>query len=364
MERSPSEAALSGAFDRRGFMRAASALGLALYAGGALAQPGRDRTRPGDPPAPEPAPATPDLIDPAPPEYFAWAALSERVLFAPSDGGNALLILAPKGGSAVLIDSKMPYIATTLRREADARGGRIEALVNTHHHLDHIGGNLAFSADTKIIAHANAKPRVAPQLDRLKQFLKNGVRTVTNGESANKDAALKDVEALASIGETLTAERWMPTETFSGRIGSANLGTMPIDLHQVGPGHTDNDVIVHAPQLDVIHMGDLLFHNLHPFIDRDSGASVKDWIKSLKYAKRLCKPKTIIVPGHGDVTDSKGLDGMIDYFEKSMAFIEKQIRQKKTREEIVAMTVPGMEERGFPHMRERAMGTMYDEIKG
>ena len=38
MDRIPSEATPSGAFDRRAFMRAASALGLALYAGGALAQ--------------------------------------------------------------------------------------------------------------------------------------------------------------------------------------------------------------------------------------------------------------------------------------------------------------------------------------
>lgn len=361
MNRTPLQVELVAPVDRRAFMRAAGALGLALYAGGALAQPARSRPRPSDPPVTEPAPTA---VEPAPLTYFAWAALSDRILLAPYDGGNALLLLAPKGGSGILIDSKMPYIATTLRREAEARGGRIETLINTHHHLDHIGGNLAFSADTKIVAHANAKPRVAPQLDRLKQFLKNGVRTVTNGESANKEAALKEVEALATVADTLAADRWMPTETFSGRIGSANLGTMPVDLHQVGPGHTDNDLIVHAPQLDVIHMGDLLFHNLHPFIDRDSGASVKDWIKSLKYAKRLCKSKTIVVPGHGDVTDSKGLDGMIDYFETSMAFIEKQIRQKKTREEIVAMTVPGMEERGFPHMRERAMGAMYDEIKG
>lgn len=362
MDRNPIQVELSAPVDRRAFMRAAGALGLALYAGGALAQPSRNRSKPGEPPVTEPAPTEPAPA--APLTYFAWTALSDRVLFAPSDGGNALLILAPGGGSAILVDSKMPYIATTLRREAEARGGRIEALINTHHHLDHIGGNLAFSADTKIVAHANARPRVAPQLDRLKQFLKNGVRTVSNSESANKDAALKEVEALATAADTLTAERWMPTETFSGKIGSTNLGTMPIDLHQVGPGHTDNDLIVHAPQLDVIHMGDLLFHNLHPFIDRDSGASVKDWIKSLKYAKRLCKPKTIVIPGHGDVTDSKGLDGMIDYFEQSIAFIEKQIRQKKTREEVIAMTVPGMEERGFPHMRERAMGTMYDELKG
>lgn len=349
--------------DRRAFIASACAMGVWLVAGSETARahvqqpprtrPGRDSTEPG-----------PSEPTPVPPGYFAWAALSDRVLFAPGDGGNALLLLAPRGGACVLVDAKMPYVATTLRREAEQRGGRIETVINTHHHLDHIGGNLAFSADTRIVAHANAKPRVAPQLERLRQFLKSGVRTVSNSDGLTKEQALKDAEALAASADTIAADRWAPTQTFSGRIGSANLGAMPIDLHQVGAGHTDNDVIVHAPQLDIVHMGDLLFHNLYPFIDRDSGASVRDWIKTLKYAKRLCKPKTIVVPGHGEVTDVKGIDGMIEFFETSMEFVQKQIRQKKPREEVVAMTVPGQESRGFEHLRERAMGAMYDELMG
>lgn len=342
-------------FSRRAFIAAAGALGLSLSAGSVLArQPSRSRNQPAEPPAPAPVA----------PGYFAWATLAERALFVPGDGGNALLLMSPRLDSCILVDAKMPYIGATLRREVQARGGTIDSLINTHHHLDHIGGNFAFTSDVRTVAHAKAKARVAEQLDRLKQAIKNGARSVNASDSTEKEAVLKEVEALAAAADSMTAEQWMPTQTFSGQMGAANLGTMPVDLHHVGPGHTDNDVIVHAPQLGVMHMGDLLFHNLHPFIDRDAGASVKDWIKSLKYAKRLCKPGTIVVPGHGDPTDITGLDGMIEYFETSMSFIEKQIRLKKTREEVVAMTVPGTESRGFPHMKERALGAMYDEAKG
>ncbi len=348
-------------FDRRAFIAAAGALGLSLSAGSALAltrsgQPSRTRNQPE---APAPADAAPPM-----PGYFGWATLADRALFIPGDGGNSMLLLSAKGDSCILIDAKMPYIASTLRREVEARGTRIESLVNTHHHLDHIGGNHAFTADIRTVAHAKAKARIPEQLERLQQAIKNGVRTISSSDSPEKETVLKEVEALAAAADAMTIDKWMPTQAFSGQIGAANLGTMPVDLHQVGPGHTDNDLIVHAPQLDVIHMGDLVFNNLHPFIDRDGGGSVKEWIKSLKYAKRLCKARTVVVPGHGDVTDSKGLDAMIAYFDTSMDFIQKQMRQKKTREEIVAMTVPGTEERGFPHLKERAMGAMYDELKG
>lgn len=347
---------------RRRFIAAASALGLTFAAGSALAQPGRagsPKPQPGSQPEPAPEP-----VPQAAPEYFAWRALSDRVILAPGEGGNAILLLAPKSAKAALIDAKLPHFASTLRREAEARGGTVELLINTHHHADHIGGNLAFTQDRQVLAHEGTKARVSSQVERMKQMIKNGVRAIEDSESANAESARAEVEALAAQADTIDASKWMPTKTFSGRTGSATLAMTPIDLHQVGPGHTDNDVIVAVPQLDVVHMGDLVFNNLHPFIDRDGGASVRGWIKSLKYAKRLCKPATIVVPGHGEVTDVKGIDAMSDYLEKSLSFVEAQIRQKKTREEIIAMTVPGTEDRGFPHLRDKVLGAMYDEVKG
>lgn len=342
------------AVTRRRFLLAAAALGLTAHAGttrGLGLQPAT------------PAPDAPDTRA-TPGEYFTWTALGDRVILGAGEGGNALLLTAPKSNKSVLIDAKLPHFGTTLRREAEARGGTIETLINTHHHADHIGGNPAFTSDVVVLAHANAKARVASQVDRMRQILKSGVRAIENSENPNAAAARDEVHALAAQAETIDAKKWEPTKTFSGRVGTAMLVNTPIDLHQVGPGHTDNDVIVHVPQLNVLHTGDLVFNNLYPFIDREGGASVTGWIRSLKYARRLCRPGTIVVPGHGDVTDQKGIDAMIDYLEKSMSFVQSQIRQKKTREEIVQMTVPGMEGRGFEHLREMAMGAFYDEIKG
>lgn len=362
---------LSTELTRRRFIGTVSALGLLLASGRAGAQPARDRQPPATtPPTPRtPSPAPPDApAEPGTPAaaapYFTWETLAERALVVKGDGGNALLILGAKGAGSALVDAKMPYIASTLRREAEAKGGKIELVINTHHHADHIGGNLAFTPDVRVVAHENARARVATQVDRLRQMLRSGVRAIENSESANIESARAEVEALAAQADAMDAARWTPTRAFSGRVGSESLGSLPIDLHQVGPGHTDNDVIVHVPQLKVLHMGDLVFHNLYPFIDRDGGATVRGWIRSLKYAKRLCRPGTIVIPGHGDITDASGIDAMEKFLEKSLDFVERQIRQKKTREEIVQMTVPGEESRGFEHLREMAMGALYDEIKG
>lgn len=347
----PSDLPLS----RRRFV-VASIAGLAIAPSLALAQPSRRSRNPRNQ-EPTPPPAAP-----AGPTYYTWTPLSDRAILGSGDGGNTVLLRA--GDAAALIDAKMPHTALTLRREAEAHGAKISLLINTHHHLDHAGGNLAFTPDCKVIAHANAKPRIEAQLERNLSYVKNGLSHLERAEGEHNDLARPDVEALLERVDALKAADWAPTETFSGRLGASNLALLPIDLHHVGPGHTDNDVIVHAPQLDLVHMGDLVFHDLHPFIDRAAGASVDGWIKSLKYAKRLCRPKTVVIPGHGEPTDQKGLDAMIEYLEKTRDFVASQRRQKKTRDEIKAMTVPGTESRGYQHLRPMVLEAVYDELAG
>ena len=41
-----------------------------------------------------------------------------------------------------------------------------------------------------------------------------------------------------------------------------------------GFGHTSGDVVISFDAANVVHMGDLMFNRLHPFIDREAGASI------------------------------------------------------------------------------------------
>ena len=59
--------------------------------------------------------------------------------------------------------------------------------------------------------------------------------------------------------------------TLAGHRGTIHLNGETVVAHHVAGAHTDGDSIIHFPDSDVIHMGDVFFHGVYPFIDLDSG---------------------------------------------------------------------------------------------
>ena len=56
-------------------------------------------------------------------------------------------------GKAFVVDTMtFPAMAEGMVREIARRGANVDIVLNTHHHIDHIGGNKAF-ADARIVGH-------------------------------------------------------------------------------------------------------------------------------------------------------------------------------------------------------------------
>jgi glyoxylase-like metal-dependent hydrolase (beta-lactamase superfamily II) len=51
-----------------------------------------------------------------------------------------------------------------------------------------------------------------------------------------------------------------------------------IRVTHAAPAHTDGDSIVRFVKADVVHMGDLFFNGLYPFIDTGSGGRVDGFV--------------------------------------------------------------------------------------
>lgn len=295
--------------------------------------------------------------------YFQWYPVGARVRVAMGGGGNTLLFLGDSG--ALQSDGKNFGLGRILRREAEMQGRRVTHFVNTHHHGDHSGGNDGFG-DLARVAHANARPRIEAtaetNLGRAREALPRTVAQLR--EQGAPPAAIADVEATLAALDGLSPATFAPTETFQSEH-EVSVDGHPVQLRWASRGHTDGDAFVFVPGENVLHCGDLLFHGRHPFVDASSGATPAGWIRCVDAMLGLCDGGTVVVPGHGEITDRAGLAAQKTYFERLQEMVAGAIREGRSRDEVTALApadlvaLPAAE-----RMLPANLGIVYDEMVG
>lgn len=166
--------------------------------------------------------------------------------------------------ASMVIDSQFPDTAGAFL-DGFGRGGRppLSFLANTHHHRDHTSGNRVFRP---LVRHIVAQEQV-PVL-----------QLAASGAGSDRPV----------VADLTFAERW-----------AADLGGERVEARRRGPAHTGGDASFHALEAGVVHVGDLVFNRLYPFIDVDGGASVRGWISSLEALAAEHGEDTLFVFGHG-----------------------------------------------------------------
>ena len=149
--------------------------------------------------------------------------------------GN-VIVLKRKGLSLVIdsgcdISSNLQKLINT----ADATSSERTFLVNTHGHPDHTGGNTILATDGAIVvSHEHAK------------------------------------ESMIDYG--LVDKKGLPSITFKKRM-NISLGSQVIKLIHLPSGHTDGDIAIWIPKLNILHTGDTFMSHDYPLIDqRNHGA--------------------------------------------------------------------------------------------
>lgn len=218
------------------------------------------------------------------------------------DGGwgwsNAGLVAGAEGSLLVdtLFDLRLTEeMLVAMAGVTEARP--IQTLVNTHANGDHCFGNQLVGGATVIASAASAAEMAEMGPARLAAMMKTDF-----GETAN--AYLRtafgpfDFEGIEPPGVD---------QTFSGHL-TVETGGRAAELIEVGPAHTAGDVLVHLPDDGVVFTGDILFIEGTPII---WNGPVANWLDACRRIIDLdC---SVIVPGHGPLTDAGGVRAVAGY---------------------------------------------------
>jgi len=183
-------------------------------------------------------------------------------------------------------------------------------VVNTHYHLDHVGGDAVFAgAGAVILGHEN---------------LRAWIRT----ENLKWRAEVKPEE------KAMLARLVLPDLTYRDGVT-----VWPGDLKVAvlsRPGHTGGDSIVVVPRVNVVFTGDLFWNATVPnTIDADT----KAWVQTLdRFLEEF--PQSTFVPGHGEVGHALDVRFFRDYVSGLRQTVEQALESGKSGQSLIDAVLP------------------------
>lgn len=242
------------------------------------------------------------------PVEFSTFQLSDTVYMLRGRGGN-VGISDGEDGLFIIDDQVKPVTRDLMRAIRKISGKPIKFVVNTHYHYDHVGGNEAIGREGAIIiAHDNIRKRMTTE--QVSIFMQE-----------TTPPYMKDA---------------LPLVTFNDRM-SLHMNGETVTAYHVANGHTDGDSIIHFPISNVIHMGDMFFNGLYPYVDLDAGGSVQGLVAAADLALSLADESTRIIPGHGPLGMTEDLRNYREYLVTAIANVQALVEKDMTLEQVIAV---------------------------
>lgn len=217
-----------------------------------------------------------------------------------ASGSNVLLVTGPVG--SVLVDDGPPERSGALAAlVAQESGGRpVQLVFNTHWHAENTGANEVFArAGAKIIAHENTR--------------------LTMATARPKEA--------------------LPTETFFASAPTARnikFGDHPIEYGYLPQAHTDGDIYVYFPRLNVLMAGDVIAVGSYPVLDNSSGGWIGGMAQASKILLKVANTETRIIPGHGPIQTRADLEAQSEMLSTVFQRLVKLLKQGMSAKDMVA----------------------------
>jgi glyoxylase-like metal-dependent hydrolase (beta-lactamase superfamily II) len=127
----------------------------------------------------------------------------------------------------------------------------------------------------------------------------------------------------------------LPVLTFNDRLNLNWNGDLVHMVHMPS-AHSSGDAVVHFRDADVIHMGDLFFNGMYPFIDVDFGGDIRGMVRAIDEVLAHANETTLFIPGHGPLGTRADLQAFGDMLRTVQDRVEPMVQRGVSREEVVA----------------------------
>ena len=240
----------------------------------------------------------------APPQEPAITVhqLTEHLFQLTTDQGayttTTLASVGPDG--VLLVDTQHRNDSADLKRVVESFGkGPPKFIINTHRHVEHVGGNSLWGDTPVIIAHELVRSKLRSGSYLFDEF---------------PDSTLPDIMITAPTSIFFNGER--------------------IDLIPMPGSHDDNEVIVHFTGSKVVHLSSLANGFNFPSVDSDGNALMFEPL--VAKALVMLPPGVLIVSGHNRNGTMEDLRAYHEMLVATTAAVRSGLDEGKTVEELEA----------------------------
>ena len=227
-------------------------------------------------------------------------------------GGNIAVTVGDDG--VLIVDDQFPQLIPQVNAAIKELGGEgVDFAINTHWHFDHAEGNLALGpAGTVLVSHANSR------------------------EMMQGDHVINLV--VAAYEQKAYPQEALPVITYENSM-QFHFNGQQIDLLHFGPAHTTGDTAIFFRGDNAVHLGDVFNNAGYPFIDAGNGGGIDGVIEFCSQVLSLIERDTVVIPGHGVISDYDTLQSYVDMLSVVRERIAKLIQSGASLDDVYAAKV-------------------------
>ncbi len=228
--------------------------------------------------------------------------LTNTIYLFEVNGVNLVVLQGAEGN--LLVDAGYAAAAPLLRKKMSENGiGPIKYLVNTHWHFDHTSGNIQFAKESGIIA------------------------SMATLNLLSTDQLL--------FGETHKALAvWARPSIIVKDTLTIITGDEVVKIISMPGGHTGGDVLVWFTRAGILHIGDIIFSDMFPFIDTDHGGNIFKDADNIASIIKSFPTETRFIPGHGRELNMEDLKSYESMIRATGELVRKELGKKRSVAEL------------------------------